>query len=150
MRFRFGLLRGDGTKLENLRQAIAHLAKFIPKAERDLPQVLTASNIMTKAAEQGGPVEFARIATLLAINRVRSVAQRHEMRTSQGGARPMTDRAVVIQAVEEAQRILAEYIEPGRRDAVTTVKALFDVLDRREVVAAPNRLKAGYGPYVVK
>jgi len=62
----------------------------------------------------------------------------------------MTDRAVVIQAVEEAQRILAEYIEPGRRDAVTTVKALFDVLDRREVVAAPNRLKAGYGPYVVK
>jgi hypothetical protein len=150
VRFRFGLLQGDGTKLANLRQAIAHLAKFIPKAERDLPQVLTASNIMTKAAEQGGPVEFARIATLLAINRVRSVAQRHEMRTSQGGARPMTDRAVVIQAVEEAQRILAEYIEPGRRDAVTTVKALFDVLDRREVVAAPNRLKAGYGPYVVK
>jgi hypothetical protein len=67
VRFRFGLLQGDGTKLANLRQAIAHLAKFIPKAERDLPQVLTASNIMTKAAEQGGPVELARIATLLAI-----------------------------------------------------------------------------------
>ena len=68
-RFAEPILLEDGTKLANLRQAIAHLAKFIPKAERDLPQVLTASNIMTKAAEQGGPVEFARIATLQAINR---------------------------------------------------------------------------------
>jgi hypothetical protein len=33
---------------------------------------------------------------------------------------------------------------------VATVKALLDVLDRREVVAALNRLKAGYGLYVVK
>jgi hypothetical protein len=33
-----------------------------------------------------------------------------------------------------------EYIEPGRRDAVATVKALLDVLDRRQVVAALNRL----------
>jgi hypothetical protein len=149
-RFAEPILLEDGTKLASLRQAIAHLAKFIPKAERNLPEVLTASNIMTKAAEQGGPVEFARIATLQAINRVRSVAQRHEMRTAQGGARPMTDREVVIQAIEEAQRILAGYIEPGRRDAVATVKALLDVLDRREVVAALNRLKAGYGLHVVK
>jgi hypothetical protein len=149
-RFAEPILLEDGTKLASLRQAIAHLAKFIPKAERNLPEVLTASNIMTKAAEQDGPVEFARIATLQAINRVRSVAQRHEMRTAQGGARPMTDREVVIQAIEEAQRILAGYIEPGRRDAVATVKALLDVLDRREVVAALNRLKAGYGLHVVK
>ncbi len=93
-------------------------------------------------------VEFAR-----SINRVRSLAQRHEMRTSQAGARPMTDREVVIQAIEEAQRILAEYIGPRRRGAVATVKALLDVLDvldRREVVAALNRLKAGYGLYAVK
>jgi hypothetical protein len=149
-RFAEPIVLEDGTKLASLRQAIAHLAKFIPNAERNLPQVLTASNIMTKAAEQGGPVEFARIATLQAINRVRSDAQRHEMRTSRDGARPTTDREVVIQAIEEAQRILAQYIEPGRRDAVATVKALLDVLDRLEVVAALNRLKAGYGLYVVK
>ena len=53
-------------------------------------------------------------------------------------------REGVIQAIEEAQRILAEYIEPGRRDAVATVKALLGVLDRREVVAALKRpLNAG-------
>ena len=149
-RFAEPIVLDDGTKLATLREALAYLAKIISKAERNLPEVLTAADTMTKAAEQGGPVEFARIATLQAINRVRSLAQRHEMRTSQGGARPMTDREVVIQAIEEAQRILAEYIEPGRRDAVATVKALLDVLDRREVVAALNRLKAGYGLYVVK
>ena len=76
-RFAEPIVLEDGTKLATLRQAIAHLAKFIPKAERNLPEVLTASDIMTKAAEQGGPVEFARIATLQAINRVRSAAPRY-------------------------------------------------------------------------
>jgi hypothetical protein len=93
VRFRFGLLQGDGTKLANLRQAIAHLAKFIPKAERDLPQVLTASNIMTKAAEQGGPVELARIATLLAINRVRPLTQGKALGQAQTRARSMKQEA---------------------------------------------------------
>ena len=147
-RFAERIVPDDGTKLATLREALAHLAKIFTKGERNLPEVLTASDIMTKAAEQGGPVEFAR-----SINRVRSLAQRHEMRTSQAGARPMADREVVIQAIEEAQRILAEYIGPGRRGAVATVKALLDVLDvldRREVVAALNRLKAGYGLHTVK
>ena len=147
-RFAERIVPDDGTKLATLREALAHLAKIITKTERNLPEVLAASDIMTKAAEQSGPVEFAR-----SINRVRSLAQRHEMRTSQAGARPMTDREVVIQAIEEAQRILAEYIGPRRRGAVATVKALLDVLDvldRREVVAALNRLKAGYGLYAVK
>jgi len=147
-RFAEPIVLDDGTKLATLREALAHLAEIITKAERNLPEILTASAIVTKAAEQRGPVEFAR-----SINRVRSLAQRHEMRTSQAGARPMTDREVVIQAIEEAQRILAEYIGPRRRGAVATVKALLDVLDvldRREVVAALNRLKAGYGLYAVK
>ncbi len=57
---------------------------------------------------------------------------------------PQAGARVAIQAIEEAQRILAEYIEPGRRDAVATVKALLGVLDRREVVAALKRpLNAG-------
>ena len=59
----------DGSKLATLRDAIAHLAKLIPKAERNVPEILTASDLLTNAAEHGGPVEFARIATLQAINR---------------------------------------------------------------------------------
>jgi hypothetical protein len=62
----------------------------------------------------------------------------------------MTDREVVIQAMDEAQRILAEHIEPGRRDAVATVKALLELLDRREMVAVLNRLEAGHRLRVMK
>jgi hypothetical protein len=34
-----------------------------------MSEILTASDLLTQAAEHGGPVEFARIATLQAINR---------------------------------------------------------------------------------
>jgi hypothetical protein len=68
-RFAEPIVLDDGTNLATLREAIAHLAKIIPKADCNLPEVLTASDIITKAAEQVGPVEFARVATLQAINR---------------------------------------------------------------------------------
>ena len=68
-RFAEPIVLDDGTNLATLREAIAHLAKIIPKADCNLPEVLAASDIITKAAEQVGPVEFARVATLQAINR---------------------------------------------------------------------------------
>lgn len=58
-----------GIKLASLREAIAHLAKTVPKAEHKMPAVLTAAEILTAAADNGMPIEFARIATLQAINR---------------------------------------------------------------------------------
>ena len=51
----------------------------------------------------------------------------------------MSDQDLVLDAIEDAQRILAEHIEPP----------LF-LLDRREVAAAMKRLRAGYGLRVVK
>jgi hypothetical protein len=64
----------------------------------------------------------------------------------------MTDQDVVIAAIEEAQRILAEYIEPGpyARLPDVTIDRLLSVLDRRDVISALHRLKAGYGLHVVK
>jgi hypothetical protein len=62
----------------------------------------------------------------------------------------MTDQGLIIEAIEEAQRILGEYLAPGPRNDAATIKALLEVLDRRDVVAALNRLKAGYELYVVK
>jgi hypothetical protein len=59
----------DGAKLASLRESISHLVKTIPAAERHMPAVLTAAEMLTAAAEHGGPVEFARIATLQALNR---------------------------------------------------------------------------------
>jgi hypothetical protein len=68
-RFAEPIVLEDGGELATLRDAIKHLAQIIPKAERDMVDVLTASDLLTRAAEHGGPIEFARIATLRAINR---------------------------------------------------------------------------------
>jgi len=69
LRFAEPIVLADGAKLATLRQAIVHLVKTVPPAERGSPAVLTAAELLTNAAEHGGPVEFARIATLQALNR---------------------------------------------------------------------------------
>jgi hypothetical protein len=68
-RFTDPILLPDGKKLSTLRDAITHLVNTVPAAERQMPIVLTAAESLTGAAEDGVPVEFARIATLQAINR---------------------------------------------------------------------------------
>ncbi|MEH2562081.1 hypothetical protein [Bradyrhizobium sp. AZCC 2289] len=51
----------DGTRLNTLREAIAYLAKAIPKSERNMPAVTTAAEVLTYAAERGWPTMLARI-----------------------------------------------------------------------------------------
>ena len=55
--------------MTTLREAVAHLGKVIPKSEHAFPSVTTAAECLTLAAAYGGPTEFARIATLQALNR---------------------------------------------------------------------------------
>ena len=69
LRFAEPIVLDDGVKLASLRESIAHLVKTIPATERRLPAILTAAEMLTAAAEHGGPVEFARITTLRALNR---------------------------------------------------------------------------------
>jgi hypothetical protein len=68
-RFDEPIVLPDGETLASLGEAIAHLAKTVPAPERKMPAVLTAAEMLTGAAEDGVPIEFARIATLQAINR---------------------------------------------------------------------------------
>jgi hypothetical protein len=58
-----------GIELGTLREALQHLVETVPKTERDMPAVLVAAHFLTEAAENGGPIEFARIGTLRALNR---------------------------------------------------------------------------------
>src|SRR5258708_39463914 len=51
------------------------------------------------------------------------------------------DQDTLIRAVEDARRILGEYIEPARRDPTRTVERLLAVLDRNDVVHALDRIK---------
>jgi hypothetical protein len=60
----------DGTQLHTLKEAVAYLAKTVPKSERDMPAVPTAAGMLTNAAERGTAWMFlARMAVSRAIHR---------------------------------------------------------------------------------
>jgi hypothetical protein len=50
------------------------------------------------------------------------------------------DQETALRAVEDARRILGEYIEPGPRDATVTVDRLVAVLDRDDFIHALDRM----------
>jgi hypothetical protein len=51
------------------------------------------------------------------------------------------DQDVLMRAVEDARRILGEYIEPGPRNPARTVERLLAVLDRNDIILALDRMK---------
>ena len=61
----------DGRKLKTLAEAMAWLAKEIPKSEHKLEKVQTAAHCVTRAAEPGGPMIFAQMGMMQAIHRHR-------------------------------------------------------------------------------
>ena len=50
------------------------------------------------------------------------------------------DQEMVLRAVEDARRILSEYIEPGPRNATKAVERLLAVLDKNDLVHALDRI----------
>jgi hypothetical protein len=63
-----------------------------------------------------------------------------------GGIFRMTDQELMIDALEEARRILADYIEAGARlRPESTVNKLLRVLDRQDLALAQERLKVRCG-----
>lgn len=50
-RFELPIDLPHGTTLNTLRDAIKHLAATVPAKERDMPQVKTAADLLTRAAE---------------------------------------------------------------------------------------------------
>jgi hypothetical protein len=60
------------------------------------------------------------------------------------------DEQLILDAIEQAQHVLAAYVEPGPRDPEGTMAQLLDALARPEVVAAVQRVRAGFGLRTVK
>ena len=58
-RFEEPIVLPYGIRLASLRAAIIHLVVTIPSAERSMPAVLTAAEMLTNAAEHGGSIELA-------------------------------------------------------------------------------------------
>jgi hypothetical protein len=58
----------------------------------------------------------------------------------------VSDQDFILDAIEDAQRILAEPVQPNsRRNPEATANRLVFLLDRRDVVAALRPRRAGYG-----
>ena len=53
----------------------------------------------------------------------------------------MTDHQLVIQAVNEAQRLLEEYLEPRPHNNERILEELVEVLERPDLVVAVIRLQ---------
>jgi hypothetical protein len=53
----------------------------------------------------------------------------------------MTDQQLVLQAVNEAQRILEEYLEPRPQNNERILTELVEVLERPDLVVAVSRLQ---------
>jgi hypothetical protein len=68
-RFDEPILLPGGGKLVTLKDAIAWLAKEVPKSEHGMKPVQAAAHCVTQAAENGGPLLFARMGMMQAINR---------------------------------------------------------------------------------
>jgi hypothetical protein len=59
----------NGKKLVTLKDAIAWLAKEVPRSEHTMKEIQNAAHCVTEAAENGGPMQFARMGMMQAINR---------------------------------------------------------------------------------
>jgi cob(I)alamin adenosyltransferase len=88
-RFEEPIVLPHGIRLASLRAAIIHLVVTIPSAERSTPAVLTAVEMLTNAAEHGGSIELARIATLRAINRHAERAVNPDRKDTHGASRKL-------------------------------------------------------------
>ena len=62
----------------------------------------------------------------------------------------MTDQEIVLQTFTELQKIAAQYREPTAHGAEITTQRMLCILDQRDVVAAAQRLAAGYGVRAVQ
>jgi hypothetical protein len=62
----------------------------------------------------------------------------------------MSDQQLLITALRDAGRVVAEYLEPGPRDADNTIQQLISILDREDLAAAMKRLENGLNLRPVK
>jgi hypothetical protein len=53
----------------------------------------------------------------------------------------MTDQQLVLQSVNQAQRLLEEYLEPRPHNNERILDELVEVLERPDLVVAVNRLQ---------
>jgi len=57
----------------------------------------------------------------------------------------MRDIDIINKAMEDAQQVLHRYVEPGPRNPEAVLQRMLEILDHKDVLAAQERLRRGYG-----
>jgi hypothetical protein len=57
----------------------------------------------------------------------------------------MRDIDIINKAMQDAQAVLRDFVQPGPRDPQDTLVRMLEILDHEDVVAAQERLRKGYG-----
>ena len=80
----------------------------------------------------------------------RTAKQDRQARSGTNSEAGMTDQELLISTLREACLIIANYLEPGARDADEVITQLIAVLDTQELANAIERLEGGHGLRAVK
>jgi hypothetical protein len=73
-----------------------------------------------------------------------SICSKARKRGAMGGGLPVTDQELIIFALKDVGRVIAEHLDPGRtRDPEETLTRLIRILDRPEIQSAIGRLEQG-------
>ena len=92
---------------------MAHLGKTIPESDHDVPSVPTAVELVTVAVKHSGPIKFARIATLKALNR-RRVQEFTDRKDPHGGSEAGARAMTVADTFRNSHRIVQSWPGPLR------------------------------------
>ena len=88
-RFDEPIILPNGKKLLTLKDAIAWIAKEVPQSEHGMKEVQAAAHCVTEAAEKNGPMIFARIGMMKAVNRHRAKEFSASGKTTHWGRRKL-------------------------------------------------------------
>jgi hypothetical protein len=149
----------DGGKIETLRDALAWLARAVPKAEHGMKDVQSAVNHLREAAENNGPMMFAEISLVLVINRLRGRESNASREATHSGRRkaPLASPSLRIpRVVEIASRtamalttsLRSLRLSIGRTDKAPPVSpAVLNLLKRVQASGGAVYWKEGNEPH---
>jgi hypothetical protein len=89
------------------------------------------------------PIDFTAIETG-ATKRHRPPARR-KTNMNVAGFVGMTDEELIVHAMRDAQLLLAEHLERGALDAEQAIIEISEIIDRKDIIAATNRLCDEFG-----
>jgi hypothetical protein len=136
----------NGNKLATLLEAGTYIMCSPKQAHVTLPWQ-NAMHVFVVGTGYGGPVDLPRVAMMKALFLKGALIYHSVHRTQSAQQRQIgeglmntPDVDTALRALEDARRILGQYIDPGPQDPEGTLERWLAVLDREDLVKAFDRI----------